>query len=397
MATWKVDDLVILKKAPPGGGGGGGSGPVNVEYEPQDQDPSDDEGESKEGQDKDGKDKDGKDGKDPTTPPNDSKPNGNDGSGNDNTNTQKKNSGSGNVGDKNKSADQRPDKGGKMSDAEMAQKIKDAERRHKQMRDEMAKADRGAKPKGSDSAIDKPTGNYDDIRQKQAAQKVEWKYTPPKFSWRKYLDRIVAKASQNVETSYLKPARSMPTMAASIAQTGVGVVKPGEVKMESKIKLCILVDSSGSMTGVITLALNEIIHLLAKYKRLDNDFYFMRFSDSFELFKVNIKRSTFVKVSSVKEKAQGVAGNTKDLFTEHYGGGTNFSPALTAECKNILGAGYHMFIISDSDILGEHSHNAKNFQSVMQDSKAGAIFASRNDYINAIKLIGARENMTFFD
>jgi superoxide dismutase len=147
------------------------------------------------------------------------------------------------------------------------------------------------------------------------------------------------------------------------------------------------------MGGVILKVMNEIQSLLAKYKRLDNDFVFIRYSNSHEMFRVNIARKSYERVNSIKDKGKKSEGNIQKLFTENLGGGTNFSDQLVHTCKQVMGAGYHLFIISDTDIL--YGSNLQNVLEVTKDAKAGVIFDSKESYTAGIKAIGARNNITY--
>lgn len=273
---------------------------------------------------------------------------------------------------------------------------KDVDARHRDIQDKLGKRDENETPESASEKAGNGNGEGKggpSSGNSTTTREVKWQYTPPKFNWRKLLDKIVSNATAQSEETYLKPSNSVATSVGILAQVGKSAVKPGEIKPEGNIKVCVLVDSSGSMSSAIGKIYNEITSLLKKYKRLDNTFGFMRFSDNFELFKVNINKQTYTKVANMKDKAKLSGGNVQSLFSEHYGAGTNFSPALLAKCKQIIAEGYILIIVSDTDVL--QGSNLSNFKAALETRNSFMIFASESDYTEALHSIGARSNMTF--
>jgi len=221
---------------------------------------------------------------------------------------------------------------------------------------------------------------------------IGWVYTPPKFNWRALLAKLVHDVAKIPEETYIKPSSSAVSQASVLAQHGAAVIKPGEIKGEARLKLCLCVDSSGSMGDVIGNIYNEIRNLLKTYKKLDSILGFVRFTDGHQIFEIKIGSGagggSYKKVTMLGAAGgpKAKAGNVEQLFTEHDAGGTELNDSLTADLTKIMDMGYYCVLFTDNDSTG--GHNLKCLFRLLGNSKFFAIFKSQNSYVNAIQAVG---------
>lgn len=187
---------------------------------------------------------------------------------------------------------------------------------------------------------------------------VDYSRIRPRYNWKTLLERLI-KSSETIESTYQKINRRSITSIHTAVQTGAGVVRPGEkVQPSNKIKLCLVIDSSGSMHDSIKKLLANVHALLtANQSSIATSFAAVEFSNTFHLYLCTIqyKGGTAVKASDASEIIQGTASGEKmpisDILTRHIGGATNFSEALASELKKLIAAKYNVLIMTDSDIL----------------------------------------------
>jgi hypothetical protein len=268
---------------------------------------------------------------------------------------------------------------------------------HKKIEDKLSKKSKGGQGdihgKRDQNTLNDGSGTKGSVNK---AQTIERKFIKPKFKWHEYLKNVVATVSSKPIETYIKPASNVATTASIGSQIGAAVLKPGEIKPEGNFKLGIVVDSSGSMSDVIAKIYTELESLLLKFKRLDNSFIFIRFSDSYEMFSVNIGKQSYSKINDISDKSPNrKSGSIKELFAEHYGSGTNFSSDLAKTIIDATTKGYHMIVISDQDILA--TSNLNNLRAVINSKNAGVIFNDKPTYVEGIKLLLARSNITYLD
>ena len=97
----------------------------------------------------------------------------------------------------------------------------------------------------------------------RANQGIDPKKIQPKFNWKTLIQRFIMARKPKAEETYTKVSPKGITGAHVAAQLGAGAIKPGEKPLdEFDIKLGFLIDSSGSMTGVIEKVMTNAIALL---------------------------------------------------------------------------------------------------------------------------------------
>ncbi len=194
---------------------------------------------------------------------------------------------------------------------------------------------------------------------------VDWKGMRPRYDWKTLLARLV-RSSNSTEVTYQKVHRRNITSVHTAADTGAGVVRPGEKEVESNlVKLCIVVDSSGSMHEAIKTVLANVQKLLTENSAaVSKSFAFVEFSSNYHMYLCTIsgRAGTAVPIKSVKEVgAKGATGKPEtiaSLLSRHQGGATNFSEALTAELSAFAAQKYNVLILTDTDIMGGGNREA---------------------------------------
>jgi hypothetical protein len=185
---------------------------------------------------------------------------------------------------------------------------------------------------------------------------VNWKGIKPRFNWKQLLEKLV-RSADTTEVTYQKVHKRNITSVHLAAQTGAGVVRPGEKEVPANlVKLCIVVDSSGSMHGAIGKVLAEVNKLLGE-GGVAKSFVFVEFSSDYHMFACTIagKSGTARPIKDASEAKGGGGGKPENIATilsRHAGGATNFSGELTAQLDKFASMKYNILVLTDSDIAG---------------------------------------------
>lgn len=237
------------------------------------------------------------------------------------------------------------EKAGKKASDKLGDKDEDAKSEKEQ---EAEAAGKGLKDgrggRGSDSGGQTRAVDYSQIR--------------PKFNWKQLLERLV-KSSDTTEVTYQKVHRRNITGVHLAAQLGAGAIKPGEkVVPANLVKLCLVIDSSGSMSSAITTVLANIKKLLTENQSsIAKSFALVEFSSSFKIYDCKIESggkgsARLIKgVQDIKEGSGGGSESLESIMTRHEGGATNFSDALAGKLKEFIMAKYNVVVLTDSDII----------------------------------------------
>ena len=232
--------------------------------------------------------------------------------------------------------------------------------------DKKAKSTKGGRAKGNDQS-----------------NIIDYTKFSPSMSWKALLAKLV-RTSTEEETSYQKVHRRNITRIHTAAQTGKSAMKPGEIDQDiNSLKLAIVVDSSGSMSGKIEQVYANIDNLMKQHSaEIKLGFVLVKFSDKHKMFFcVPSGKGSFKEIKSIHDKtAELKAGSIKELFAEHYGSSTNFNESLTSDLDVFVNDGYNVLIISDTDIIG--SGNKEEFNKFFKRSngKVYLIAGDKDDY-----------------
>jgi hypothetical protein len=216
------------------------------------------------------------------------------------------------------------------------------------------------------------------------SNEIDYTKFSPTMSWKALISKLIKTAEVEEET-YQKMHRRGISRIHAAAQLGAAAVQPGEISLEGNLlKLVIVVDSSGSMSSEIEQIYSNINNLLTSHASdLPTGFVLVKFSDDHKMFLCDVKgHGSFKEISSLNDKSKTPlkSGSLKQLFSEHYGSGTNFNESLTGDLQPFINDGYNVLIVSDTDIIA--SGNKEEFNRFYKHGKGNVylIAANRNDY-----------------
>lgn len=222
-------------------------------------------------------------------------------------------------------------------------------------------------------------------------QSIDWKSIKPRFKWKDLISKLVRSADQ-LETTYQKVHRRNITGVHVAAQTGAGVIRPGEkVVPANLVKLCLVIDSSGSMSGAIRQVFAEINTLLAE-SGISKTFALIEFSSSYHMYACTLSgrgAGSAREVNDIEDIERGTGGGAIELTTvmnRHMAGGTNFTADLSSKIKYLLDKKYNVLVMSDSDLLtGENytelmslfAHNRQQFYLILDSRETFVSFVQK--------------------
>lgn len=226
----------------------------------------------------------------------------------------------------------------------------------------------------------------------------DYKKVRPTYSWQQLLNKLVSDVTNQTEDTYQRVNRRNITGMETARQTGFGVVKPGEINLESKIKLCFVVDSSGSMSGDIAKVYANLMHLLKQHRQaLSDDFILIKFSDDYAIYHANLSKGNYVEVPNIDAKTSGKkSGSLERLFSEHFGSSTDFSLALSNDIVKLAAQKYNVILLTDTDITAPR--NTENFIKAYVKAKQQLyiIAADHDNYVGILTALGqASRNITY--
>lgn len=212
----------------------------------------------------------------------------------------------------------------------------------------------------------------------------------PEYTWEELLKKLVTDAAKETEETYLKPNPKNITGAHIARQTGAGYLKPGEISIEGQIKLCFIIDSSGSMSGDIAKVYANLDNLIKQHSDILNcDFYLIKFSNDHHIYKCNLTSNNYVEMTSLDNDAtKDKGGDLEKLFKQHFGASTEFNAALARDAQKLIDDKYNVIVITDTDILA--AENMKNLKSIYAkaNDQLYIIAADKDVYTALIKALG---------
>lgn len=255
----------------------------------------------------------------------------------------------------------------------------DVEDASDKVRDSMKnKKDSDGKPSqqsGEAKRIDKAQSKWAAGNSTSSLQKTDIK---PRYSWTALLSKAV-KSADTTEETYSKPNRRSITGSVLARSHGAAAVKPGEIASVSSVKLYLITDSSGSMSGDLPKIYSNVSKLL-KTKEVTPEFLLSRFSDVFDLWSCNAKTDIATSLTDKSEKTK-----VSTLVSSTFGGGTNLSADVVHEVKIRNSKSFNTILFSDSDILmGSNFENLKDFLKIQNTY---VIFDSKETFIKAVRLL----------
>lgn len=270
----------------------------------------------------------------------------------------------------------------------------DAEEHGKKVSKKLGDAEDGAEPgKAGDDGKPQPKADKGGpgSRTQLEPHAVDWSAIRPRFDWKTLLARLI-KSSDTTEVTYQKVHRRNITSVHVATATGAGVVRPGEKEVPANlVKLCIVIDSSGSMSDAIKKVFANI-HKLFKENQaaLAKQFALVEFSGSHRVYACTLSGNTgsAVQISGVAGMKSAGSGERVDLsvlLARHEGGGTNFDEELATTLKGFAAQKYNILILTDTDILA--GSNKENFLDLYgaAHNQVYVLFDSKESFQSAVK------------
>ena len=270
----------------------------------------------------------------------------------------------------------------------------DIEEHSKKVSKKAGDADDGKEP-GKDGSEGKPQPKADQggpgSRSSLDPRAVDWSSIRPRFDWKTLLARLI-KSSDTTEVTYQKVHRRNITSVHVATATGAGVVRPGEKEVPANlVKLCIVIDSSGSMHDAIKKVFANI-HKLFKENQsaIAKQFALVEFSGSHRVYACTLSGNTgsAIQISGVAGMKSAGGGERVDLsvlLARHEGGGTNFDAELVSTLKGFAGQKYNILILTDTDILA--GSNKEHFLDLYAaaHNQVYVLFDSKESFTSAVQ------------
>ena len=185
---------------------------------------------------------------------------------------------------------------------------------------------------------------------------IDYGSIKPRFNWKDLINKLV-KSSDTLEVTYQKIHRRNITSVHLATQVGAAVVRPGEKVVPSNLaKLCLVIDSSGSMHEAIKTVFANVTKLFNETGNgVSRTFVIAEFSNDYHLYSCTLSGKTGSAIEikgpeGVKAGGSGARMDLSSLMNRHQGGGTNFSDELAKKLGEFAAEKYNILILTDSDI-----------------------------------------------
>ena len=202
-----------------------------------------------------------------------------------------------------------------------------------------------------------------DIKRKTGtgSAKIEFKEEAVTVNWKKVLKMMIPSGEGEVEDTYSKMSRQATSSMVTAKQTGAGRISPGEVKIDAVKKgLVFVIDNSGSVMSVVNQFNQEIMQLLKKNKQFLDNMYIIKFSDKFELNKINISKLKYQEIQNPNalvngsEKIRfGSEHSIVDLFSKGFGLGTEYTPEMHRVIEFLHSENMNIIMFTDDDLVSD--------------------------------------------
>lgn len=193
---------------------------------------------------------------------------------------------------------------------------------------------------------------------KSGGSKIEFKEGTSVVNWKKLLKKLIPSGDGEVEDTYAKMSRQATSSMVTAAQTGAGRISPGEVKIDAvKRGLVFVIDNSGSVMQQVGQFNTEIINLLKKNKQFLDNMYVIKFSNHFELNKINIAKLKYQEIQNPEALVSGTGKinlgsehSLIDLFTKSYGAGTEYTAEMHRVIEFLHSKDMNVILFTDADL-----------------------------------------------
>ena len=172
------------------------------------------------------------------------------------------------------------------------------------------------------------------------------------ISWQRMLAKFVQSGTPVQQTTWSKTSRRAATTASAVDMFGAGAMKPGAITNEDPdLKICIVVDISGSMGNAATRAFTELLALIKKHFPKCN-FYTITFDGISKLYRCNYARNTATLITDVTDTKSKIVTPLNVLYNTFTGGASTFSSVIE-QANKLIALKFNILILSDSDLVDE--------------------------------------------
>lgn len=176
------------------------------------------------------------------------------------------------------------------------------------------------------------------------------------ITWQRLLKDLLSSSKIVTSTSFSKPHPRNVTGIALSQELGAAPAKPGpRTSTEETLKLFLLLDTSSSMYMVTPKVFAETKEILRILGKTDAVIGLGFFAGTAELYKINVVKDQYEKVSDLKDFNNKLSSQAKTgidkLLALGRGGGTEFTQAIYANVSHILNNEFNVIIFSDNNIF----------------------------------------------
>lgn len=278
------------------------------------------------------------------------------------------------------SDDHQPDEGSDGEGTDPSDIDKHAKNTSKQVKDSKDSKESSLN-QGKERSADPGRGNT------TQTQSINSDDVKPTMNWKQLISKMVNTASEEIDTSYMKPNRRNVSNMHIAKQTGSAALKPGEkILDQEKIKMCLAVDSSGSMSTTLGIVYSNVKALM-KQRALQNATHtVVQWSDIFRI--IQIKGNKAGIISKPGEDVKNMTLDAAEVYGETYGGGTQFD-VVYSTLSEFAAKQYNVLVVTDSDILSGSNLDALSKLIKAHRSNVFVILDSASTYASFMKNGGA--------
>lgn len=228
---------------------------------------------------------------------------------------------------------------------------------------------------------------------------VDYNKVMPRFNWKTLVDKFIKSGLSRTEETYSKPARRSVTTIDVARQVGAAAIKPAQRPLDmSDAKLMFILDNSGSMSSAVATVIANIKRLLSQPMFRKATILSLKFSNSAELYKVNVGRNVAGQIAEPSDNPKQWNLKADDVIATSIGGATTISSKMVQQVIAALKMGYNVILFSDSDV--SYGDNLKYVVQMVKAAPAQmyVVMDDRNSWIRFRKESGINTpNITYFE
>ena len=288
---------------------------------------------------------------------------------------------------------------GKKTDIKAATKgrplgPKDIDENHKRVKDDMKKSDESEGTSSQERRKWQPEEDPDPERGEGSrggdapVDGIDYSKIKPSVTWKQLVKKFVMSGAPKEDESWSRQERRSASAAmTSMKQTGAGAVKPATMLRENDVlKLAIGIDTSGSMMSTIPKVYAEVNALMKRTEFKGKAIYVFKFGTTYEIYECFISKNEAYRVSLTDGKRLPNAKTTcTAVFETGMGGGTEITQAGANELMVLLGKGYNIVFLTDSDMSWSHNIGIMKQLLVKGGRRMFLLLRSRSEYVSFVR------------